>query len=75
MDELKFIVITGLSGAGKTLALRVFEDYGYFCIDNLPPALIPTFVQLCRQSRKMIDRIAIVTDIRGGGFLTVYLKV
>ncbi|MGI6485141.1 MAG: RNase adapter RapZ [Thermoanaerobacterales bacterium] len=68
MDELKFIIITGLSGAGKTLALRVFEDYGYFCIDNLPPALIPTFVQLCRQSRKMIDRIAIVTDIRGGGF-------
>lgn len=68
MEELEFIVITGLSGAGKTLALRAFEDNGYFCVDNLPPALIPTFVKLCLQSRKKIDKIALVIDIRGRGF-------
>jgi UPF0042 nucleotide-binding protein len=68
MEDFKFIIITGLSGAGKTLALKVFEDFGYFCVDNLPPALIPTFVELCRQSRKRINKIALVIDIRGGGF-------
>ncbi|HHX24393.1 MAG: RNase adapter RapZ [Tepidanaerobacteraceae bacterium] len=65
---MKFVIITGLSGAGKTLAMRVFEDYGYFCVDNLPPALIPTFIQLCRQSIKRINKIVLVIDIRGGGF-------
>jgi UPF0042 nucleotide-binding protein len=68
MNDLKFVIITGLSGAGKTLAMRVFEDYGYFCVDNLPPALIPTFIELCRQSIKRINKIALVIDIRGGGF-------
>lgn len=67
-EELEFVVITGLSGAGRTLALRVFEDHGFFCVDNLPPALIPTFIKLCLQSRKRIDKIALVIDIRGGGF-------
>lgn len=68
MTDFNFIIITGLSGAGKTLALRVFEDYGYFCVDNLPPALIPTFFELCSQSIKKINKIALVMDIRGGGF-------
>lgn len=68
MEQLEFVVITGLSGAGKTLALRVFEDHGYFCVDNLPPDLIPTFIKLCLQSRKKISKIALVIDIRGGGF-------
>lgn len=68
MSDLKFVIITGLSGAGKTLAMRVFEDHGYFCVDNLPPALIPTFIELCRQSIKRINKIALVIDIRGGGF-------
>lgn len=68
MSDFKFIIITGLSGAGKTIALRVFEDYGYFCVDNLPPAIIPTFFELCRQSVKKINKIALVMDIRGGGF-------
>jgi len=62
------VIITGLSGAGKTLAMRVFEDHGYFCVDNLPPALIPTFIELCSQSIKRINKIALVIDIRGGGF-------
>lgn len=68
MKELKFVIITGLSGAGKTLALKAFEDYGYFCVDNLPPALLPTFCELCKQSVKKINDIALVIDIRGGGF-------
>ena len=68
VKELKFVIITGLSGAGKTLALKVFEDYGYFCVDNLPPALMPTFCELCKQSIKKINNIALVIDIRGGGF-------
>ncbi|HHY70929.1 MAG TPA: RNase adapter RapZ [Thermoanaerobacterales bacterium] len=68
MNDLKFVIITGLSGAGKTLAMRVFEDHDYFCVDNLPPALIPTFIELCRQSIKRINKIALVIDIRGGGF-------
>ncbi|WP_041424076.1 RNase adapter RapZ [Thermosediminibacter oceani] len=65
---MKFIIITGLSGAGRTLALRVFEDHGYFCVDNLPPALIPKFAELCSQSIRRINKIALVIDIRGGGF-------
>lgn len=68
MKDIKFVIITGLSGAGKTLAMRVFEDHGYFCVDNLPPALIPTFIELCSQSIKRINKIALVIDIRGGGF-------
>ena len=68
MNDLKLMIITGLSGAGKTLAMRVFEDHGYFCVDNLPPALIPTFIELCSQSIKRITKIALVIDIRGGGF-------
>jgi len=68
VEEFNFVIITGLSGAGKTLALKVFEDHGYFCVDNLPPALIPTFAQLCLQSKKSINKIALVIDIRGGDF-------
>jgi UPF0042 nucleotide-binding protein len=68
MEAISYIIITGLSGAGRTLAMKVFEDYGYFCVDNLPPNLIPTFTELCKQSRKTIDKIALVIDIRGGDF-------
>ncbi|MDI3480535.1 MAG: RNase adapter protein RapZ [Tepidanaerobacteraceae bacterium] len=68
MKDIKFIIITGLSGAGRTLALKVFEDHGYFCVDNLPPALIPTFAELCKESRKRINKIALVIDIRGRDF-------
>ncbi len=64
----KFIIITGLSGAGKTLAKRVLEDLGYFCVDNLPPALIEPFARLCRESAGRVSRVALVVDIRGGEF-------
>ncbi|RJQ05838.1 MAG: RNase adapter RapZ [Bacillota bacterium] len=64
----RFIIITGLSGAGKTHAKRVLEDMGYFCVDNLPPVLIPSFAELCGKSEGRVNRIALVVDIRGGEF-------
>jgi RNase adapter protein RapZ len=64
MPGLKLVVITGLSGAGKSHALKCFEDVGYFCIDNLPPALLPTFVELCHQQGDEIKEVALGIDIR-----------
>jgi len=57
-----------MSGAGKTLALHALEDAGYFCVDNLPPRLLPTLVDLCSQSRQPIAKVALVADVRGGEF-------
>jgi UPF0042 nucleotide-binding protein len=65
---LRFFIVTGLSGAGKTLVIRTLEDLGYFCIDNLPPKLMPKFAELCSQSDGKVEKIALVVDIRGGGF-------
>jgi UPF0042 nucleotide-binding protein len=65
----RLIIITGLSGSGKTLAVRAFEDMGYFCVDNLPIRLIPIFSELLSQSQKQIITAAIVVDIREGAFL------
>ncbi|MBT9154315.1 MAG: Nucleotide-binding protein YvcJ [Firmicutes bacterium] len=64
---VKFVIITGLSGAGKSQAIKVFEDADYFCVDNLPPALLPKFAELCA-SGDTIQRAALVMDIRGGEF-------
>ena len=66
---LEIVVITGLSGSGKTLALRAFEDLGYFCVDNLPVPLIPVFTDLCVKSRKDVSRAALVVDVREGKYL------
>jgi UPF0042 nucleotide-binding protein len=63
---LKFVVVTGLSGAGKSQTIRCLEDFGYFCVDNLPPALIPKFAEICFQTEGKIEKIAVVVDIRGG---------
>ncbi len=65
---VKFVIITGLSGAGKSQAIRLLEDAGYFCVDNLPPALVPKFAELCAQSGGKITKVALVMDIRGGEF-------
>lgn len=67
-NEFKFVIITGLSGAGKTNAIRALEDLGYFCVDNLPPKLLPKFIELSLESADRIIRVAIVIDIRGGEF-------
>lgn len=66
--QMRFVIVTGLSGAGKTQTVRCLEDMGYFCMDNLPPALIPKFAEICYQTGGKIDKIAIVVDIRGGRF-------
>ncbi|NLL58986.1 MAG: RNase adapter RapZ [Firmicutes bacterium] len=66
MFKGRFVLITGFSGAGKSGALHSFEDLGFFCMDNLPPALIPKFAELCIQSGGKINRVALVCDIRGG---------
>jgi UPF0042 nucleotide-binding protein len=68
-DEIRFVIITGLSGAGKSYAVKCFEDMGYFCVDNLPTTLIPTFAELCAQSTREIRRVALVVDIREGEYL------
>ncbi|WP_297522375.1 RNase adapter RapZ [uncultured Clostridium sp.] len=65
---MRFVIVTGLSGAGKTEATRSLEDLGYFCVDNLPPKLIPKFAEACGQGQGDIDKVALVIDIRGGIF-------
>ncbi|WP_315119034.1 RNase adapter RapZ [uncultured Clostridium sp.] len=65
---MRFVIVTGLSGAGKTQAIRSLEDLGYFCVDNLPPTLIPKFAEACYQTDGRINKIAVVIDIRGGEF-------
>lgn len=65
---MKFIVVTGLSGAGKSTALRLLEDNGYLCVDNLPPAMMMKFIDLCRQSSTRLTHVAIAVDIRSGEF-------
>ena len=63
---MKFLVVTGLSGAGKSGAVNVLEDIGFYCIDNIPPELIPKFAEICMRSGRQMKKVAIVTDIRGG---------
>jgi len=65
---MKVIIITGLSGAGKTQAANFLEDFGYYCIDNMPPALIKNFIDLVLSERSGIQKAAFVVDIRGGEF-------
>jgi UPF0042 nucleotide-binding protein len=67
--EPHIVVITGLSGSGKTLVIRAFEDMGYFCVDNLPVQLIPVFADLCARSRQDLARAALVVDVRERTFL------
>lgn len=71
---MEFLVITGMSGAGKSQAMKVMEDMGYFCMDNLPPALLTKFAELCVESKKPIENIAVVVDIRGGLFFDDLFK-
>ena len=67
-----FIVLTGLSGSGKSQAIRALEDLGYFCVDNLPTTLIPTLAKLSLRAGADIEKVAIVVDVREGGFLSSF---
>jgi UPF0042 nucleotide-binding protein len=66
------MVVTGLSGSGKTHAIHALEDLGYFCVDNLPTQLIPTFAELCTRGEAHLERVAIVVDVRERGFLSQF---
>jgi UPF0042 nucleotide-binding protein len=68
----RFIVLTGLSGSGKTQAIRALEDLGYFCVDNLPTPLIPTLARLSLRPGSEFEKVAIVVDVREGGFLSSF---
>jgi UPF0042 nucleotide-binding protein len=70
VKKLNLVVITGLSGAGKTQALQSLEDMGFFCVDNLPPSLLEKFIELCSQSQGKINKAAVVCDLRGGEFFS-----
>lgn len=75
MKSPRLIIVTGLSGAGKTQAMRILEDLGFFCVDNLPPTLIPKFAELCSQAASQINKIALAVDIRGGEFFDTLFEV
>ena len=63
---MEFLIVSGLSGAGKSTVMSILEDSGYFCVDNLPPALIPKFAEMCMGGNGAYERVAMVCDIRGG---------
>ena len=62
---MKFLVVTGLSGAGKSMAANALEDIGFFCIDNIPAGLLPRIVDFALQGENQLNRVAVVMDIRG----------
>jgi len=66
---MEFIIVTGMSGAGKSLTIKTLEDLGVFCVDNLPATLIPTVADLCAHSERRVERVAFVVDVREGEFL------
>lgn len=74
-DEIQLVIITGMSGAGKTVAIHSFEDLGFFCVDNLPPALMPKFLELMKESGNKMNKVALVMDLRGREFFDTLLRV
>lgn len=74
-ESLDIVIVTGLSGSGKSLAIRAFEDNGFFCVDNLPALLIPKFIDLCQDHREGVARIALGVDLRGEQFLQSWPNV
>jgi UPF0042 nucleotide-binding protein len=72
---MRFLIITGMSGAGKSTASKCLEDLGYYCVDNLPLTLLPKFAELCAQSPTLIHKAALVIDIREGHFLSQFHEI
>ncbi|MCT4598500.1 MAG: RNase adapter RapZ [Vallitalea sp.] len=71
---MRFVIVTGMSGAGKSTTLKMLEDIGFFCVDNLPPILIKKFAQICYSSDSGINKVALGIDIRGGNLFTEFLS-
>jgi UPF0042 nucleotide-binding protein len=72
---MRFVVITGMSGAGKSLVVKQLEDLGYYCVDNMPPALMPKFFEIIHKSESKIRKAAMVIDIRGGALFDELLPI
>lgn len=68
VNDTQMVIITGMSGAGKTVAIQSFEDLGFFCVDNLPPTLLPKFLELMKDSGNKMNKVALVMDLRGREF-------
>lgn len=66
---MQLYIITGMSGAGKSCVVKQFEDMGFYCVDNLPPSLMPKIIEICLQAGGKMDNLALVIDIRGGALL------
>src|SRR5512144_2393027 len=75
MQNLRVIIVTGMSGSGKSTVLRALEDVGYFCVDNLPLSLLPPFLRMQSNNPQDDRRIALVMDVRTQGFLRDYAQV
>ncbi len=75
MKHLRVVIITGLSGSGKSTALRALEDIGFFCVDNLPVILLPKFLSITLTSSPEINRVALVMDLRERSFLDKYHRI
>lgn len=73
-SEVEIVIITGMSGAGKSVAVRSFEDLGYYCIDNLPPVLLPKFIELIEGGIDKVTKVALVMDLRGQSFFDELFK-
>lgn len=71
---MEIVLVTGLSGAGKSRTVDVLEDIGFYCVDNVPPKLISKFAEICAQSSDKLNRVAIVTDARGGTLFNEFLS-
>jgi UPF0042 nucleotide-binding protein len=74
VKPLQITIISGLSGSGKSTAMKALEDSGYYCIDNMPATLIPTFIELCQHSTGGLTKVAVAVDIRGKEFLEDFQK-
>jgi RNase adapter protein RapZ len=74
VKDLQFVIVSGLSGSGKSHVLKCFEDLGFFCVDNLPPPLLPKFAELCVQSTHGVRQVALGIDIRERDFLDEFFS-
>ena len=71
---MQFVIVTGMSGAGKTSVAHILEDSGYYCIDNLPPTLLSNFASLCTSASLSMDKVALVVDARGGELISCLVE-
>lgn len=73
-NNIQIVIITGMSGAGKTVAIQSFEDLGFFCVDNLPPTLLSKFLELIKDTGNKMNKVALVMDLRGREFFDSLFK-